>query len=133
MGDISLIEWIVYGIVCYGSIVMTLITLVKDIPQTRNLSLSRVFFTIPGMIMAGVLAGSGTHINFLNTTATHITKTFNGTTNLLITNSTTTDLISNQITLVSPVWTMVHVMFFMILFWFIVSQIMFILKDPNNP
>ncbi len=133
MGDISIIEWLVYGIPAYGTLMITIISLIVDIPQTRNLALTRVFFTIPGMILCGVLASSGIHINFLTTTATHVTKLFNGTNNHLITNSTTTDLVTNQITLTSPVWIMVHVMFFMVLFWFIVSQIMFILKDPSNP
>lgn len=132
MTDISVIEWVVFGIVAYGTVVMALINLVKEVPNTRDLALSRVFYTIPGMILNGVLANSGIHINFLTTTATHVTNMFNVTSNKLITNSTTTDLISNQVTLVSPVWIMVHVMFFMMLLWVVVSQVMFIMKHPEN-
>jgi hypothetical protein len=126
MGDISIIEWIVYGIMCYGTMVMTLVTLVKEIPQTRDLALSRVFFTLPGMICAGVLAMSGINIVMPTTTLTNITKDLNSST---VWSQTTTQ--ASFIVLQNPVWIMIHVMFFMVLFWFIVTQVMFILKDPK--
>lgn len=122
MSDISIIEWIVYGLFGYGTLMMTVITLIKDVPQTRNLALTRVFFTIPGLICNGVLAGSGVHIVFFTTNT--ITKNLN-------TTQVWSEATTNVLTLQSPVWIMVHVMFFMTLFWFIVTQVMFILKDPN--
>lgn len=124
MADISLVEWIVYGSIAYGTLLMVITSLVKDIPQTRNLALSRVFFTIPGMILNGVLSASGTHIVFVTT---------NTTTRALNTSQVWTEATTNVINLQSPVWIMVHVMFFMVLFWFIISQVMFILKDPSSP
>lgn len=132
MNDISVIEWAVYGLVAYGTILINLVAMVKEVPNTRDMALTRVFLTIPGLILNGVLATSGNVINFLTTTATHTTNTINGTTGIHLTNSTTTDLVSNQITLVSPVWIMVHMMFFTMLLWVIITQIMFIMKHPEN-
>lgn len=118
MGDISVIEWLVYGLMSYGSMFMTIIALIKDIPNTRNLAMQRCIFLFPGMICSGVLASSGVNI---------VLQTISTTTKNLNTSQVWTEATTNIITLQSPVWIMVHVMFFLVLFWFLVTQIMFLL------
>lgn len=106
---------------------MSLVTLVKEVPNTRDMALTRVFFLIPGLICAGVIAMSGVNIDMPTETSTTITKDLN-TTSVWSATSVHTNVISLQ----SPVWIMVHVMFFFVIFWFLISQVMFILKHPEN-
>lgn len=124
MGDISILEFIVYGILAYGSMIMILITTIKDIPDKRALSIARSIFLLPGMIAAGILAFSGNHITWLSQTTTTITKNYNVTANQLVSNSTSTLTQTSQFTLISDVWLMVHFMIFIVLLFFVIMQIL---------
>ena len=122
MSDISLIEWIVYGFLSYTSILVLIISTIKDVPIGKSLSLIRVIYLIPGMISSGILASSGIHVTMPSTSSTiiNLTKLANGT---LSTNSTSTTTITEQFTLLSPVWQMVHIMIFLVLLVYIIQQI----------
>ena len=120
MGTISIIEFIVYGLVAYSSLLMLIISVIKDIPTTKAMSIARSIFMIPGMICAGVLAASGVNISWITSNATQITKNLNTTE---VWSQTTTQ--TNNIVLISPVWMMVHFMIFIVLFFFVVQQILY--------
>ena len=119
MSDISLIEFIVYGFIAYASLLMLIISVVKDIPVTRGLSGLRSIYLIPGIICSGVLAYSGIHINGWSQTITNITT--NGT-GFVLTNSTET-LQAQQITLVDPVWQTIHFMLMIVMVIHVLIQI----------
>ena len=120
MGTISIIEFIVYGIVAYSSLLMLIISVIKDIPTTKAMSIARSIFIIPGMICSGVLAASVVNISWVTSSATQITKNLNTTE---VWSQTTTQ--TNNIVLASPVWMMVHYMIFIVLFFFVVQQILY--------
>ena len=119
MADISLIEWLVYGGIAYSSLLMLIISTIRDVPTTRALSIIRSIYLMPGMICSAVLAGTGPHITtqFLNTNSTLTAA--NGT---LVSTSVTTNLAG--FTISSQVWYLVHWMIFVVLFIYLVSQIL---------
>lgn len=121
--DLSISEWIVYGLFCYGSVFMMVISVVKEIPSSRSLSFTRIIGLMPGLICAGILAMSGVHIDLYTDSTASTTNVYNGT-HHLIQNSTETISKTSQIVLQSNVWLMVHMMFFLILLIFIIYQIL---------
>lgn len=120
MSDISLIEFIVYGFVAYSSLLMLIISTIKEVPVTRSLAGIRVIYLIPGIICSGVLAYSGVHINGWSQTITTLVR--NGTSNVLLTNSTQT-LQAQQITLMNPVWQTVHFMIMIVMVVYVLMNL----------
>ena len=82
----------------------------------------RIVFTIPGLICSGILASSGVNINWITTST--ITRDLNS-------SEVWSEATTNHIILVSPVWIMVHTMFFLVLMWFIVSQVMILMTKQE--
>lgn len=122
MGDISLIEWIAYGSICYGSLIILASLITKpEIPATRSYGSLRMLFMIPGMICAGVLSFSGVDITMPSTTTSEIIKNINGT---IVTTDTAVQ--ASSFVLVNPVWITVHILFFFVFFIYILSQVLFI-------
>lgn len=115
MSDISLIEWIVYGFIAYSSLLMLIISTVKDVPIGKSLSLIRVIYLIPGVICSGILASSGVNIVF---------QTVNTTTRDVNASTVWTQMVTTTIPLQSPVWTMVHLMIMLVLLAYVIQQIM---------
>ncbi len=119
--NLSIAEWGVYGFICYSSILMLIISVVKEVPSSRSLSVMRTLGLIPGLICAGILSVSGVNIDVYTDTSTTTTDVYNGTHNL-IQNSTSTTVNNNQIVLQNRAWMMVHMMFFLMLLIFIIYQ-----------
>ena len=113
--NISFIEWIVYGFPAYASILMLIISTIKEVPDGRSQGLIRVIFLMPGIICNGILASSGVSI-ILQTTSNTI-KDLNSST--VWTESTT-----NLITLQGPIWQTVHYMFMIVLIVYVIMQIL---------
>ena len=120
MSDISLIEWLVYGFMSYSSILMLIISTIKDVPVTKALSIIRVIYLIPGVISSAILATSGIHITGFSQSINTIIRAGNGT---ILTNSTQV-LQPQQITVLSPVWQMVHIMIMLVLIVYVIQQIL---------
>ena len=116
MSDISIIEWAVYGLISYSSMLMLIISTIKEVPMTKRLSIIRAIYMIPGVICSGVLTMSG--VNIVLPQTVHIMKDLNSTN----TWSDTTTV--NNIVLQSPVWTMVHLLFFTVLLVYVITQIL---------
>ena len=119
MSDISLAEFIVYGFVAYSSLLMLIISVVKEIPTTKSLAIARSIFLIPGMVAAGVLASSGVNIQVASVTTSNLIKSIN-------TTQTWTETTSqiNNIVLQSPVWQMFHVLIFLVLLVYVITQML---------
>ena len=123
MGDISIIEFIVYGFIAYGSFLMLIISTVKDIPDGKSHSLSRAMYLIPGLICALILAGSGVDIILGSETISENKIELHPVTgNEVPVANTSTH--TNKITLIEPVWILVHTMLFLILMVHVIIQIL---------
>ena len=118
MVDISIIEYISFGFVAYVSILMLIISAIKDIPMTRSLAGLRAIYLIPGIISSGILAFSGVNIVFNTITTNDIVRNINGT---LMTNSTSIQ--TNVIPLQLPFWQTFHFMIMIVLVVYVLIQI----------
>jgi len=123
MGDISIIEFGVYGFIAYGSFLMLIISTVKEIPDGKSHSLSRVMYLIPGLICALVLSGSGVDIMLGTETTTEnqiLLHPVTGNEVPVANTSTHTE----KITLIEPIWILVHTMLFLILMVHVIMNIL---------
>ena len=123
MGDISIIEFGVYGFIAYGSFLMLIISTVKEIPDGKSHSLSRVMYLIPGLICALVLSGSGVDIMLGTETITeNLVELHRVTGNEVAVANTSTH--TEKITLIEPIWILVHTMLFLILMVHVIINIL---------
>lgn len=119
MSSISLAEFIVYGFVAYSSLLMLIISVVKEIPTTKSLAIARSIFLIPGMVAAGILASSGVNIQVASVATSNLIRSINTTQ----TWSETTTQINNMV-LQNPVWVMFHWLIFSTLLVYVATQIL---------
>lgn len=129
MSDISLAEFIVYGCIAYSSMLMLIISVVKEIPTTKSLAIARSIFLMPGMVAAGILASSGVNIQVANVATSNLIRSINTTQTW---SETTTQI--NNIVLQSPVWQMFHILIFLTLLVYVITQILtlFVKYDEAN-
>ena len=123
MGDISIIEFGVYGFIAYGSFLMLIISTVKEIPDGKSHSLSRVMYLIPGLICALVLSGSGVDIMLGTETTTENQILLHPVTGNEVSVANTTTH-TEKITLIEPIWILVHTMLFLILMIHVIINIL---------
>src|SRR5574337_3320 len=120
MANLSLSEFLVYGIICYSSLLMLIISTIKQMPDegSRINTLARCVFLLPGLIIAPVLATSGPDIQVSTVDTTNLIKSINTTQTL----TETTNQVNN-IVIQNPVWLTVHMMIFFVLLMYIVRQL----------
>ena len=107
-------EFGIYGLIAYSTMLMLIISTIREIPETKAGSVARAIFLLPGMICAWVLAVSGEVIITSDTKNTIVS---------LNTTEAWTESISSSITLVDPIWITVHFMFFIIILVYVLIQI----------
>lgn len=126
MPDISILEFGVYGFVAYSSLLMLIISSIKEVPATRSLSIIRAMFLIPGIICCFLLASSGLNI-VMDQPAILLENrtTYNETGTLVFTELTNSTLQApHQITLLNPIWVSLHYLFAIIMgFYFILQMV----------
>lgn len=128
--DINVIEFFVYAFVAYSSLLMLIISAVKETPVTKSQSLIKSIYMIPGIICCILLAGSGVNIlldqSTTTTTAESIYEVLDNTNGVVVLNSTVTqtDSQTNQFVLQNPVWVILHYMFALILFAYVITQVL---------
>lgn len=121
MAEASIIEFLVYSLIAYGSILMLIISVIKkDVPSDNSQGLTRVAWFIPGLVCAALLQGIGPTIN-MPSSGVEFHEVYNAT-GVLITNTTINQVIPSQIMIVEPTWIMVNFMVFITLFLFIFIQ-----------
>jgi hypothetical protein len=115
MADISIIEFIVYGLIGYSSILMLIITTVKEVPTERSGSIVRAVYLIPGIIACLIIAGSGDTI---------VTSDFTNT--IVDLNATTvwTESISSEISLQNPIWVTFHYLLAIVMIVYVILQVL---------
>ena len=124
MADISIIEFIVYGLVGYTGIILLINSSFKELPAQRSQSAVRSIWLLAPMFCMFMLASAGANIIITNDT---ITST------LINVNSTEvwTETVSQDksITLLQPVWVTLHFLFFiMLLIYFIWNMLQLLVK-----
>ena len=114
MADFSVLEFVVYGLIAYSSLLMLIISAIKtEIPTTKSLSIVRAIYLIPGAICALLLATSGVVVLSSDTTNTIVAVN---------TTEVWTESISNTVELQNPIWGAVHVMIFVVIMIHVVTQ-----------
>lgn len=115
MADISLLEFGVYGFITYSSLLMLIISSIKEVPNEKSGSVFRSIWLIPGIICAFIIASSGItlEINEVHNTITNLNTT-----------ETWSETITNSVVLQNPIWVTVHMMIFLILIVYVVLQIL---------
>ena len=73
MADISIIECGVYGFIAYSSLLMLIISVVKEVPDKKSQSILRSMWLIPGIICAALLMSSGVNITMDTITTVNTT------------------------------------------------------------
>jgi hypothetical protein len=108
MSEVSIIELIVYALIGYPAIIFLVHSSFKEESGTASkISVVKAIWIIVPIIAMYMLASAGAQINLIDQT----TLNYNVTSNLLTSNSTTTD----SITLVNPVWVTLHWLMFTVL------------------
>lgn len=128
MSNISIAEFIVYGLICYSSLLMLIISTIKTMPDegSRINTLARCVFLLPGLIVAPVLATSGPDIQLATIDTSAVTRSINTT---QVWQENTTQV--NNIVLQNPVWLTVHMMIFFVLLMYIIRQLLlFLMATP---
>ena len=119
--QISLIEYITYALIAYSGMLVLIISVIKEVPTTRSLSIIRAIFLMPSVVAAGILASSGVDINLSNVVTSNTIRSVN--TTQVWTEATNQ---TNTIVLQNPVWITFHFMLFIVLIVYIIIQILFL-------
>ncbi len=127
MADISIIEWGVYGFIAYSSLLMLIISVVKEVPDKKSQSILRSMWLIPGIICAALLMFSSVNIT-MDTITTVNTITDNQTSTVIFTEDIT---VQRFIPIQDPVWQSVHLMIFLILLSYVVIQMLTLFTKIN--
>ena len=113
MADLSIIEFAVYGFFAYTSMLMLILSIVKDVPTEKNYAIVRGIYLIPGIISAFIIAASGETIILADIT------------NIIIDLNTTsvwTETIFNVIELQNPIWLTFHGMLGIVMIVYVILQ-----------
>jgi len=123
LADISIIEFAVYGFMAYSSMLMLIISTIKEIPTTKAMSISRSIYLIPGMISAALLAQVGPNI---------VTTSVSNTIRAVNTTEVWTEVITTQTALQNEVWAIFHYMIFIVLFVYVITQILILFTKVDE-
>ena len=125
MSDVSILEFGIYGLICYTGIIMLIISAFKETPNTVSQSAVRCIWLIPSIICAYMLASAGADIYLSSET---ITRQVLDSSNQII---TLTDVTTDKITLLQPVWVTLHFLFFIVLLLYVMMNVLtlFVKRD----
>ena len=115
MADLSIIEFIVYGFIAYVSVLMLIITTVKQVPTESSGSIVRAVYLIPGIIACMIIAGGGDTI---------ITSDFTNVIRDLNTTTVWTESITSEIQLQNPIWITFHYLLAIVLTVYVILQVL---------
>jgi hypothetical protein len=125
VSDVSILEFGIYGLICYTGIIMLIISAFKETPSTVSQSAVRCIWLIPSIICAYMLASAGADIYLSSETITK--EVLNSSDVIVSLTETTTD----KITLLQPVWVTLHFLFFIVMLLYVMMNILtlFVKRD----
>lgn len=118
MADFSILEFGIYAFVEFATLLMLIISIIKPLPQTKDLSIVRAIYVIPGMICAAILALFGNNVLTGDITTSNTIRNLN--TSEVWTEVTTE---STNIMLQSDIWLTFNLMIFFVLLIYLIQQI----------
>lgn len=124
MSNLSIAEFAVYGLICYSSLLMLIISTIKSMPDEglRVNTIARAVFLLPGLICAPVLATSGPDIQIATIDTSNLIKSVNTTQTW-----TEATVQVHNIVLQNPIWLTVHMMIFFVLLMYVIRQFLLLL------
>ena len=125
LSDISIIEFGVYALICYTGIIMLIISAFKETPSTVSQSALRVIWLIPSIICAYMLASAGADIYLSTETTIDQVLDSNNAPVVL------TDITTDKITLLNPVWITLHFLFFIVMLLYVMINILTLFMKRN--
>ena len=132
--DLSSLEFLVYGLVAYSSLLMLIIsTVLKAELATSSQSLIKSVYILPGIVCMFILAFASPTIvindSVVTTDNTSIYEVLDNTNVVTVLNSTVNETVTtvNSIELLNTVWGITHVMFAMIMVIFVIVKILSLL------
>jgi hypothetical protein len=123
--NISIIEFGVYGLFAYSSMLILVISIIKDTDETKYQALMKSMYMVPGIICAGVLITSGVDITLDTVQTINLTNSTAGATNEQIFYELTDT--TDKITLLNPVWGSIHFIIFIVLILYVLKQTLLML------
>jgi len=120
MGDVSILEFIVYALVCYSGVLLIISSAFKEQKLGSSASAVRVIWILPSIFAAFMLASVGgfdVYLNYGNVTNT-------------IKNLNTSEVFTEQFiteskfTLLNPVWIPLHILFFVIMIIYVIWNLL---------
>lgn len=120
MGDISILEFGVYGFIAYVSILMLIISTIRETPFSQSQSFARAVYLVPGIVCAMLLATSGVNITLETVSTVNLTNATNTNSTIFIETADT----SSAFILLDPTWGAVHVMIAMVMVIYVINQIL---------
>lgn len=105
---------------------MLIISTIKEVPIGRMQSIIRSVYMMPGLICAGILTKSGINIQLTTFSQNEIVKNLND-------SSTWSDTATNvtNIVLQNPIWITVHLMIFIVILIYIITQVVNLLTKKE--
>lgn len=120
MADVSILEFMVYALICYSGILLIIASAFKNEQLGASQSAVRVIWIIPSIFTAFMLASIGGFDVILQ--SGNVTNT--------IINLNTTEVFTEQFvseykfTLLNPVWIPLHILFFVIMIIYVIWNIL---------
>jgi hypothetical protein len=123
MVNVTILEFIVYAIPAYSSILMLIISTIKEQTGTKSFALARAIYMILGVIFLLVLANTGPDITLPIMNTTTIAQN---------TSEVFTETVTGTISLLNgQVWMLAHFVMALILIVFVIQQILILLTKLN--
>ena len=123
MGDISIIEFGVYGFIAYTSFLMLIISTIRETPFTKSQSFVRAIYLVPGIITAILLASSGVNITLETVSTINLTNATASNSTIFIETADTTA----AFVLLNPIWGAIHFMLSAVMIVYVLNQILILL------
>lgn len=127
MVNISIAEFAVYGFIAYSSVLMLIISTIRETPTTKSFAISRVVYMLLGVIFAFVLAMSGPSITFPTVQTSISTIAINSSEYF-----TETQVAATTLPLVNgPLWVWAHMLMGLLMLMFVIVNILDLLTKRN--
>jgi len=118
LAEISIIEFAVYAFIAYSGMLMLIISVIKEVPVTKALSIVRAIYLFPSVFAAGILAQISPTISLPSVTNT-----------ILAVNTTEVfeETIDASIVIQSDVWISFHILLMLVMMIYIITQLLILL------
>jgi hypothetical protein len=110
----------VFGFIAYTSILMLIISVIRETPFTESQAIARSIYLVPGIVCAIILATSGVNITLETVATSNLTNATATNSTIFIEEAVTT----SAFVLLNPVWGAVHVMIAMVMTIYVIQQML---------